>query len=168
MLTFVTEKVSWRWCFYINLPIGGVAILVIFLLLNIPAPPQRGPPLTKYQQFRKLDPIGTAFFMPGVICILLALQWGGGQYAWKNARIIALLVLGSILLIIFLIIQLIEQENASIPPRVMKNRTVSASMLFSLCIGGMMMTIVYYIVSNPSQLQHLQTDDFAAPLVPSH
>jgi MFS family permease len=69
-----TTKVSWRWCFYINLPVGGVVVAVILLILQT-KPSQNTDTLR--QQLVKLDPYGTIVFLPGVVCLLLALQWGG-------------------------------------------------------------------------------------------
>lgn len=74
-----TSNVSWRWCFYINLPIGGVAMLVIFFCLDIPNQEAAGIALGKKVQ--QLDVPGTIALVPGVVCLLLALQWGGQIYA---------------------------------------------------------------------------------------
>lgn len=74
-----TSNVTWRWCFYINLPIGGVAMLVIFFFLNIPDPDTTQIPLV--QKLKQLDAPGTTVLVPGVVCLLLALQWGGQTLA---------------------------------------------------------------------------------------
>lgn len=72
-----TSKVSWRWCFYINLPIGAVAVLIILFILE--SPPSKNTDTLK-EQFMKLDPLGSLVFLPGIVCLLLALQWGGVTY----------------------------------------------------------------------------------------
>ena len=82
-----TQHLTWRWCFYINLPIGGVtAAGLVFLLKLTPAKSDGKVPLMA--DFRTLDPVGNIIFAPAIICLLLALQWGGVTYAWSNARII--------------------------------------------------------------------------------
>ncbi|KAI0378099.1 putative efflux pump [Hypomontagnella monticulosa] len=139
-----TDKVTWRWCFYINLPIGAVTVFVI--LFFFPAPHQAKPkdePLI--ERIKRFDPLGTVLFMPAIICLLLALQWGGVDYPWNNGRIIALFVVFAVLLIAFLYVQHIQQENATVPPRIMKNRTVWASSLFAFGIGSGFFIMVYYI-----------------------
>lgn len=65
---------------YINLPIGGAAMVFILFILKVP---DRGTTrLPMRQKLAQLDPIGLALLLPGVICLLLALQWGGLQYPW--------------------------------------------------------------------------------------
>lgn len=73
-----TSKVSWRWCFYINLPFGAVALVLLFFLLDIPEREETKRPLGK--KLAQLDAMGTTVFLPGVVCLLLALQWGGSKY----------------------------------------------------------------------------------------
>lgn len=74
-----TSNITWRWCFYINLPFGGVAMIVIASCLKIPDRETTKVPWK--QKLLQLDTLGTAALVPGVICLLLALQWGGQTYA---------------------------------------------------------------------------------------
>lgn len=106
-----TDKATWRWCFYINLPIGAVTVGVIMLFFK--APGRAAVKLTWKQRASQLDLIGTAFFMPAIVCLLLALQWGGSKYPWGNARIIVLFVLFGVLIGIFIFIQFKRGENAT-------------------------------------------------------
>ncbi|KAF2269954.1 MFS general substrate transporter [Lojkania enalia] len=117
-----TEKVSWRWCFYINLPIGAVVI-----------------------QFLQLDPISTAVFLPGTALFLLALQWGGVEYPWSSARVIVCLVLSGILLLVFIGVQIWKCEEATLPPRVISQRSVAAAAYYIFFSGASMQVFVYYI-----------------------
>lgn len=68
-----TSNVMWRWCFYINLPLGGVAMVVIAFCLKVPNGDTTKLPWTK--KLFQLDVLGTALLVPGVVCLLLALQW---------------------------------------------------------------------------------------------
>ena len=138
-----TTKVSWRWCFYINLPIGGVAILILILILHIPKAKKAGTPWR--QQALQLDPIGTVVFISGIVCLLLALQWGGSSYAWGNGRIIALLVLFVICISVFIGVQIWKKETATVPPRIVTQRSIAAGMWSQFCVGSAMMALVYYI-----------------------
>lgn len=140
-----TDRVTWRWCFYINLPIGAVVIFIIILILEPMPPPNPSTEKSLAGRLRKLDPLGTLFFLPSIVCLLLALQWGGAKYAWSNGRIIALFVLFGVLLITFIGIQLWRQEEATVPPRLIKQRTVACGMWYTTCLGGSMMVFVYYI-----------------------
>ncbi len=73
-----TTRVSWRWCFYINLPFGGIAMLFILLLLKVPD--RSTMELSTREKLSQLDAYGTGLIVPGTVCLLLALQWGGLQY----------------------------------------------------------------------------------------
>jgi MFS family permease len=74
-----TSNVTWRWCFYINLPIGGVAFVISAFLLRIPDRDTTQLPLR--EKLAQLDAAGTTLLIPGVVALLLALQWGGLTYA---------------------------------------------------------------------------------------
>ncbi|KAF9886241.1 hypothetical protein FE257_011854 [Aspergillus nanangensis] len=138
-----TDHLTWRWCFYINLPVGGVT--AAFILLFFKAPKSVKDNSGFRDQLSQLDLPGTAVFMPAIICVLLALQWGGTKYAWSNARIIALFVLFGVLIIAFGVIQWWRQEKATIPPRVIKNRNVWGSALYLFFLGAAFFVLVYYM-----------------------
>ncbi|EED17514.1 efflux pump antibiotic resistance protein, putative [Talaromyces stipitatus ATCC 10500] len=110
-------KLTWRWCFYINLPLGGCVVAVIFFFLTSPTT-SNGSKIAFKEQLRQIDLPGTIMILFGVICLLLALQWGGTSYAWKNGRIIALLILAGILLVSFVIVQICSGERATVPTRI--------------------------------------------------
>lgn len=138
-----TTNVSWRWCFYINLPIGGVAMVILFFILQIPGARNANTPWR--EQVSQLDPIGTVFFISSIVCLLLALQWGGSTYPWKDGRIIALLVLFAVLISVFIAIQHWKQETATVPPRIFRKRSIAAGMWSQFCVGSSMLTMVYYV-----------------------
>jgi len=141
----LTTKVSWRWCFYINLPIGGVAVAILAYFLKAKAPTKAG--TTFKEQLSQLDPLGTLCFLPGIVCLLLALQWGGSTYAWSNARIIVLFILFAVLIALFILIQILKKqpEQATVPPHVFKQRSMSAGFLFMLLIGASMALMTYFL-----------------------
>jgi hypothetical protein len=93
----------------------------------------------------QFDLVGTAVFLPLVVCLLLALQWGGSKYAWNSGTIIALLVVAGLLLIAFIGVQIWKQDNGTVPPRVLKQRSVAASAWFGLMIGSTFFILVYYL-----------------------
>lgn len=95
------------------------------------------------EQVNQLDPSGTVFFISGIVYLLLALQWGGTTYAWKDARIIALLVLFVPLISAFIAIQAWKKETATVPPRIIKNRSIAAGIWSH--VGSSMMVMVYYV-----------------------
>ncbi|KZF19197.1 major facilitator superfamily protein [Xylona heveae TC161] len=139
----LTDNVSWRWCFYINLPIGGAAIVVIILILHLPPPKNQGASFR--EQINKMDPVGTLFFLPAIICLLLALQWGGSTYAWSNGRIIALLVVFGVLILAFVAVQVWKKDTATVPPRIIMQRSIAAGFFFSFCTGAAQMVLIYFL-----------------------
>jgi len=139
-----TDKVTWRWCFYINLPIGAITMVVIAVFFPDPHR-QITNNDTPWERIKRFDPLGTIVFMPAVICLLLALKWGGTEYAWSSWRIILLLVLFVVLIIIFLFIQHKQQDLGTVPPRVFFQRSVWASGFYSFCVGAAFLGSVYYL-----------------------
>ncbi|RSL61000.1 hypothetical protein CEP54_006415 [Fusarium duplospermum] len=142
-----TDRLSWRWCFYINLPIGVVTVLFVVLFFQ---PPQAPPGSSKEkvswrQQIGHFDLPGTACFLPAIISLLLALQWGGSRYPWSNGRIIGLLVLFGLLIILFVVIQFWKQDKATVPPRILADRTVWSCAAFAICLGASFFLLIYYI-----------------------
>ncbi|OJJ67650.1 hypothetical protein ASPBRDRAFT_199881 [Aspergillus brasiliensis CBS 101740] len=143
-----TDKVSWRWCFYINLPLGGVGAVAILFLFHAPAPtfvpdPAKGSPLK--QRLVQLDLEGTILFSASIICLLLAIEWGGANWPWSNGRIIALFVIFGVTLMAFCIVQAKKKELAMIPPRVAGNRNVWSCGLYSAMLGAAFYILVYYL-----------------------
>ncbi|KAK3945773.1 putative HC-toxin efflux carrier [Diplogelasinospora grovesii] len=138
-----TTNVTWRWCFYINLPFGGIAMVFIALLLKVPDRDTTKLPLM--EKILQLDLLGTAALLPGTVCLLLALQWGGTTHPWNSWRIILLLVLAGVLLLIFVLVQVFKPDTATIPPRIFKQRSIIAGFWATICIGSQMMIFVYFL-----------------------
>lgn len=113
------------------------------IVLQMPAPAAAETSLKK--KLWQLDPLGTVCFLPGICCVLLALQWGGNKYSWNDGRIIALFIIGGVLVITFVGIQIWLQDDATVPPRIIKQRSIAAGFSFSLCIGGSMIVSILYL-----------------------
>lgn len=140
-----TDKVTWRWCFYINLPVGAVSIIVTILALHLSNQKLGAKADGWLGKCKQLDPISNLVLFPGVVCLILALQWGGTQYAWNNARIIVLLVICGLLCVLFVGIQIWKKEDATVPPRIVKQRSVAAAIWFAFFNVIGMMVIMYYL-----------------------
>jgi len=138
-----TTSVTWRWCFYINLPLGGVVIVFVFFLLHIPNRPETKIPFK--DKLRQLNALGLLALVPGVVCLCLALQWGGTTYTWRNGRIIALLVLSFVLLIAFVLIQCWKPDQATVPPRIFMQRSIASGFWVSCCAGAHQTLFIYYL-----------------------
>jgi MFS family permease len=134
---------TWRWCFYINLPFGAFTLLGTFFFLNIDSPKKES--LTVFDQIKRLDPIGIFFFVPSMVCLILALQWGGTTLPWSAPRIIGLLVGFAVLFILFIVVEVLTPTTAMAPTRVILNRSIAGSMLYMFLLSGGMMSVIYYL-----------------------
>ncbi|KAJ6526660.1 major facilitator superfamily transporter [Mycena capillaripes] len=135
----ITDKLSFRFCFYLSLPLGLVTLILTVWLLKIKTAKgdsMRGDNPTLSTKLADFDPYGNLVFVPGIVSLLLTVQWGGTEYPWSSGVIITLLLVSIILLAIFVWIQLRMDERATIPPRILKQRTMWSSSLYVLCIGG--------------------------------
>jgi MFS family permease len=136
------ETLTWRWCFYLNLPVGAICAITLFFQ-NLQPAERSG---RKNFTIMCLDPFGTLAFVPCIICLLLALQWGGTTYAWSNPRIIVLLLLFGILLTIWLFIQSFSKEpHVTVPPRLLLQRSIAVGLAFTIFFGGVMLSFHYYV-----------------------
>ncbi|KAK1990109.1 major facilitator superfamily transporter [Colletotrichum falcatum] len=124
-----TEYVNWRWCFYINLPIGGV-VAVLLLLIHIPS--KITTPLPLLQVPAHLDLPGFVLFAPAAVMFLLALQFGGNEYPWDSSVVIGLFVgAGAAGALFFYWEYRLGDDEAMIPLDLFKNRIILTS-----CLGG--------------------------------
>ncbi|KAH6894421.1 major facilitator superfamily domain-containing protein [Thelonectria olida] len=140
-----TDHATWRWCFYVNLPIGGLAMFIVFLFVKVNRNSDDTKDMSFMDRIRQLDLLGAAIFIPAIVCLLLALQWGGADYAWKNSRIIGLFVGFGLMIAIFIGIQFWQGDRGTLPPRLFKDRNVLPAMLFAMFFGAAFFPLIYYL-----------------------
>lgn len=127
-----------------SLPIGGLAAAVVVLILHLPETKDDSGK-NFWQKILELDLIGASLLIPAIVCLLLALQWGGNQYPWSDSKIIGLFIGFGLIAILFGISQYYLGERATLPPRILKNRTVWASSAFVVGFGGAFFLFMYYL-----------------------
>lgn len=138
-----TTNVTWRWCFYINLPFGGLVAFAVFFLLKVPG---GGAMKSSWQhKLKELNVEGLLALLPGVIALCLALQWGGFTYSWSNWRIILCLTLGLFLLIVFVFIQAWRPKTAIVPPHIFCQRSIFTGFWVSAMLGAHQTIIIYFL-----------------------
>lgn len=120
----------------------AVLVIAVYLNINRDNNPDK---LSILHRIQKLDLIGAAIIIPGVICLLLALQWGGTTYAWNSAKIIGLLVGAAVLIILFIISQIILGDKGILPPRFFKNRNTCLAFIFSFFFGAGFFALIFYL-----------------------
>ena len=159
----ITDRVSWRWCFYINLPLGAVTMAIIIFFFQNPQIPyaEANDPanLSFMEKLARLDLLGTLVFVPGITCMLLGLQFGGSNYGWTDRRVIACFVLFAILLAIFGYWQWRRGDGATLPLRIIGHRSIMSGMWFSLCNSSTYSIIQYYVSPLDFDFHQLTTHD---------
>ncbi|KAH7114392.1 MFS transporter [Dendryphion nanum] len=138
-----TDRISWRWCFWINLPFGAVSLAVVFFFFTNPERQYSHIPFK--DRLKEVDVIGAVFLICSIVSLLLALQWGGQTYPWKNSKVWGLLLGFGLMLLVFIIIQIYQKDRATIPIRVFKQRTILVSCLFTAFLSMAMYTHIFYL-----------------------
>jgi EmrB/QacA subfamily drug resistance transporter len=126
---------NWRWIFYINVPLGALAIVVCYHVMR----------LIPYQRRQHaIDWLGAAVMVVAVSCLLLALSWGGNQYDWRSGTIIGLFVAGGIVAALFLL----QERRASepiLPLRLFRRPTFALANLSGFILGLVMFGSIIFI-----------------------
>ncbi|KAJ4464740.1 major facilitator superfamily-domain-containing protein [Lentinula edodes] len=142
-----TNVLSWRWCFWINAPFGFVIVLVVLFCYKEHGGNRQklSETLTIHEKLCRMDILGSTLLVASVICMLLALHWGGTSYNWNSPIIICLVISAAVLVCGFGIAQYMHPQKAIIPFRLVSKRPVCASALyvFFLTIGRF--THIYYL-----------------------
>lgn len=158
-----TDHVSWRWCFYINLPVGGASALTIFFTFKTPrrARPQV---TTRTEKILQMDPVGTCLVMGAVVAYIMALQDGGVADPWGSPKIIGLLIGCTLIALTFGVYEYFQGERAMIVPRPLAKRSIFIPALYTFCLSGAYFIAVYYI---PIYFQAIDNVSRNLPLVVS-
>ncbi|KAI1089139.1 efflux pump [Rostrohypoxylon terebratum] len=140
-----TTYTTWRWCFYVNLPVGAFTALVI-LLVRIPEQMPKQNPLVVFAKLHHyLDLVGFALFAPAVLQLLLALQYGGNQFAWKSSTVIGLFCGSGATFIVWLFWNRYKGDDALLPHSMIKQKVVWASGLFQAFMISAVYGATYFL-----------------------
>ncbi|KAI0022793.1 major facilitator superfamily domain-containing protein [Xylariomycetidae sp. FL0641] len=140
-----TDHATWRWCFYVNLPIGGLAMLVIFFCLRLPRGGNNPEGRSFAARLLQLDLLGAAVLVPAIVMLLLALQWGGAQYDWGDRRIVGLFAGAGAMALLFVGVEGWQGDKALLPPRFFRDRNVLCAMLLVFFFGASFFPLIYYL-----------------------
>jgi MFS family permease len=130
---FFVDNLSWRWVFYVNIPIGLVALVVVGVVLDLPF----------HRVTHPVDYVGSALLVGGVSALLLVTVWGGSEYEWDSPMIRALTGAGIVLILLFLL-QERRAEEPLLPLRLFRDRTFTITSAAGFIVGvGMFGGIVF-------------------------
>ncbi|KAJ7494229.1 MFS general substrate transporter [Mycena galericulata] len=133
------QKVSWRWCFWINLPTGGVAMALLFFFLNLNPRPLR----TFRQYHEEFDYAGLFLIVSGVVCLLIG--FNSSETSWSSAETIALLTVGCVLLFVAGVNEVFTKRSPIIPPRLFRTRTTAVILVTTFLHALGFFTGAYYL-----------------------
>ncbi|KUL92547.1 hypothetical protein ZTR_02653 [Talaromyces verruculosus] len=139
-----TSHVTWRWCFWINLPVGGPVLVAVFLFFHVPKH-VKYPYATRKEIILQLDLPGFAFIFSSLVCFTLALQWGGQTKSWSDGSVIATLVMWVVLTIGFFVVEYFQGERAMIPLRLLKTRLQWSNTLYALMVNVAQFQVLFYL-----------------------
>lgn len=136
--------VTWRWCFYINLPLGAVSAFIILLFFKAPhvARPMAASLCEKLLQ---MDPLGATLVMGAAMSYILALNYGGQTYAWNSPQVIGLLVGFVLLAAAFTVWEWYQEDRAMVPFRLARDHVYLVASIFSFFFSGAYFLIIYYL-----------------------
>ena len=139
-----TENITWRWCFYINLPIGAISVLIILFFFHAPSGVKPVAASWK-EKLLQMDLIGVALMMGALLSYSLAVQYGGQTKPWSSSDVIGLLVGSFSILLVFGVWEYFLGERAMIIPRLFTQRTIGVSSIFAFLFGGSYFLVIYYL-----------------------
>ncbi|WP_027093734.1 DHA2 family efflux MFS transporter permease subunit [Cohnella thermotolerans] len=132
--TLISENLTWRWCFYVNLPIGLASILVLSFALKE----------SRSERKPKIDYAGALLLIVSTVSFMLALELGGKDYAWNSWQIIGLFVLAALGTVSFLRVESRASEPM-LPLPIFRSRLVLGTSILCFCQGVIMFSAITYL-----------------------
>ena len=131
---FFVDNLSWRWVFYVNLPIGALALVIVATRLNLPS----------RRTSHRIDYLGALLLSGGVGALILLTSWGGNEFAWRSKPIYAMAIIGVALLVVFAWRETRAAEPI-MPPRLFKSRVFNVASAMGFTIGMAMFGAIVFI-----------------------
>ncbi|KAJ6460931.1 major facilitator superfamily transporter [Mycena sanguinolenta] len=137
------DKLSWRWAYYVDAILGAITLSMVIIFFNSEALKRKSKSISLRECFKLFGPL--VIFVPGITALLLALQWGGSKYHWKSGVEIVLFILFGVLISIFIALQIWNKDQATIPPRIVRQRSIFAGVAFLTVLSGSSNIVAYYL-----------------------
>ncbi|KAJ7119611.1 ABC transporter, partial [Mycena epipterygia] len=165
-----TDHVTWRWCFFINLPIGGISLSAVLFLLKASPPlgsdPNKCSLRDIIRQAGRLDFFGAILVAGAVTSIVLSLQWGGNTKAWNDKAVVICFVLSGVLAIAFICWEIFLGERAMTPTTIFHSRSVYAIIIYSFLTRFSLLLFSYYIPIFYQAVRHRSATESGIDLLP--
>ncbi|KAK4058352.1 hypothetical protein OIO90_000510 [Microbotryomycetes sp. JL221] len=144
-----SEKISWRWCFWINLPIGGVGVGVIYWFL-----PLKGVRNSIKKKLSQIDYLGSFLTMAATVLLLLPINWGGTSFSWSSSVVIGCLVGSGVAFLIFFVWET-RARIPIVPLKIFRVPTVACVLFNTFISGATILVQIFYI---PQYIQIVRGD----------
>jgi EmrB/QacA subfamily drug resistance transporter len=131
---FIVDNTSWRWIFYVNLPVGGLALAVILVTM----------PRRARRQEHSIDWLGAGILAAGTTALLLGLVWGGNEYPWGSPEVEVALAAAAVSLAVFAVVERRVKEPI-LPFDILRNQTVASSVACMALVGAAMFGTISYV-----------------------
>ncbi|WP_020578185.1 MDR family MFS transporter [Actinopolymorpha alba] len=131
---FLTDHLSWRWVFYVNLPLGAVALALVAATLHLP----------RHRVSHRIDYLGAALLTVGATSLVLLTTWGGTEYDWTSPQIIGLGLVGIVAVVAFILVERRAVEPV-LPLRLFRDRNFAASTAMGFLVGFAMFGAVTFL-----------------------
>jgi EmrB/QacA subfamily drug resistance transporter len=131
---FLTDNVSWRWVFYVNVPVGIVALVAVAIALDTPVE----------RVHHTIDYLGSALMAAGVTCLILITTWGGNDYDWGSPQIVGLAVAAVVLLGLFILVETRAKEPL-VPLHLFRNSVFVVTCIIALAVGAALYGATTYL-----------------------
>lgn len=162
----LTQYTTWRWCFYLNLPVGVVAT-VCLSSFRLPGQPEQFMDKNFRSVARKFDLLGFSLLAGASVMLLLSFQWGGSEYAWSSSEMIGLLAGSASTFVLFIIWESHAGINALIPGAILQQRAIYSAVLTSGFQGAGMILATYYLPLYFQVAQHASPFESAVRVLPT-
>ncbi|MFI9601943.1 MDR family MFS transporter [Streptomyces sp. NPDC052043] len=151
----LTDHASWRWAFYLNLPIAAVAVWFVAARLNLPHNRGAG----------RIDYLGAALLSVASAAVVLFTTWGGNQYAWGSPTILGLIALAVVVIIATVVVER-RAAQPILPPHLFRSRNFVASLVLGFLVGIALYGTITYLPVYQQSVQHLSATSSGLLLLP--
>jgi EmrB/QacA subfamily drug resistance transporter len=152
---YITDSLSWRWIFYINMPVGGAALAYLMATLHLP----------RHRVPHKIDYLGAAVLAVGATAIVLVTTWGGSQYAWGSPQIMSMIAIAVLAVAAFIGAEARAAEPI-LPLHVFKSRNFSLASGMSFLLGLVMFGAMTFLPLYQQTVQHASPTVSGLLLIP--
>jgi EmrB/QacA subfamily drug resistance transporter len=153
----ITGQLGWRWTFYVNVPLGAVALVWSFMLLHVPAPERTRKPV--------VDWLGITLLTIAITSLVLGATWAGSTYAWSSAQIIGCAAVAAVTLAGFVAHEARHTEPL-VPLRMFASRNFTLSSIIVFCVGACMFGATLYLPLFQQSVQHASATNSGLLLLP--